>query len=121
MSGGAVTDALTTPFGVTIVATLHATVLVLALLLVHRLAGARLSSRFAYALWLLVALRRCVPIGVASPLSAFNLMPGFAALTAARIPVDGAPSSSDVVTVTSGAWDRTVANDGLRAPSDVRC
>jgi beta-lactamase regulating signal transducer with metallopeptidase domain len=58
----------------------QASVLILLILAVQRLAGDRLAPRFRHALWLLVVLRLALPDLPASPTSLFGLLPTTLAL-----------------------------------------
>ncbi len=49
--------------------------MIVIILLIHWLAGRRLSGRLTYGLWLLVLLRMLLPIGIASPFSIENAAP----------------------------------------------
>lgn len=94
-------ETLLTAFEWVLRASLHASVLVLAVLLVQRIFGSKLSPKARFALWLLVLVRLALPEGVESPASIFNLIPN-----GPPVPVSAAEigtAASEIEADTAGA------------------
>lgn len=111
------TNLLEHPFLWVADATLHASVLIVFILVLQVILRDRLTPRWRYALWLLVAARLCLPMSIESPASAFNLLPTWDVASVTEPARDAAIEASHVAAVAGadddvGTFDSIDANGG---------